>query len=104
MMGPSMSSGDRLRRDLERLGADRQAVREALRAAGLEREPPADAVRRYLETAGWRDPVIEPLGDSGWLCARARTDADEAAGADLPDAVVAYVNARERYPDPELAE
>lgn len=97
-----MHPGDRLRRDLEKLGDTRERVRAALRAAGLEGEPPAEAVRRFLQAGGWREATVEPLGDSGWLCARGRSDAGEEAAADLPEPVVAYVNDREHYPDPEL--
>jgi hypothetical protein len=93
---PAGSADDLLRQHLLDLGGSAAAVRALLRSRGFAAPDACANVRAHLEAAGWRDVVIEPLGDTGWLYARAVAPAGEEAAVDLPEAVVGYVNMAER--------
>ncbi len=91
-----------LRDHLHRLGPEPDAVQATLAGLSLDGADPEANVRAYLARQGWRGVALEALGDTGWLYVAATAADDSRVTTDLPEPVLAYVNAREGYFDPEL--
>jgi hypothetical protein len=92
-----------LTQDLAELGPTAEAVKETLRRNGYEGPDATANLGAYLAGRGWHKVGLEPIGDSGWLCAVGFTAAGEKVSTDLPEPVLAYVNVKEGFCDPGLA-